>query len=51
MSSMKRKISVTVDKKCVDWVDENVKTMRFRNRSHAIEFALVKFIEREKKKV
>ena len=50
METMKAKISVTVDKKIVDWIDERVKTQRFRNRSHAVELALMKFIESDKKK-
>ena len=50
METMKAKISVTVEKKFVDWVDEQVETMRFRNRSHAVEYALAKFIEREQEK-
>ena len=49
MEDMKAKISVTVEKKYVNWIDEQVKTMRFRNRSHAVEYALAKFIESEKK--
>jgi Arc/MetJ-type ribon-helix-helix transcriptional regulator len=47
---MKSKISVTVDKKIVEWMDKQVETQRFRNRSHAVEVALMKFIETEKKK-
>lgn len=43
----KMKISVTVEKKIVDWIDREVKTLRFRNRSHAVEYALAKFIEKE----
>lgn len=46
---MKAKMSVTVERRLVDWIDEQIKTMRFRNRSHAVEVALVKFIESEKK--
>jgi Arc/MetJ-type ribon-helix-helix transcriptional regulator len=49
MDAMKSKISVTVDKKIVDWIDERVETQRFRNRSHAVELALMKFIQSEKK--
>ena len=47
---MKKKLSVTVEKKYVDWVDEQIKTLRFRNRSHALEYALAKFIESESAK-
>ena len=46
---MKAKISVTVDKQIVDWIDEQVKTQRFRNRSHAVELALMRFLQAEKK--
>jgi Arc/MetJ-type ribon-helix-helix transcriptional regulator len=49
MESMKAKISVTVEKNIVNWIDDQVKTQRFRNRSHAVEVALMKFIENEKK--
>ena len=50
MEAMKAKISVTVEKKLVDWIDRQIETMRFRNRSHAVEYALVKFIESEQKR-
>jgi len=42
------KVSVTVDSELIEWVDKEVKTRRFRNRSHAVEVALAKFIETEK---
>jgi len=48
MEIMKEKMSVTVDKKIVLWIDEQVKTQRFRNRSHAVELALMKFVQAEK---
>lgn len=50
MTAMKSKISVTVDKHIVDWMDTQVQTQRFRNRSHAVEVALMRFMETEKKK-
>jgi Arc/MetJ-type ribon-helix-helix transcriptional regulator len=50
MNAMKSKISVTVDKHIVEWMDKQVETQRFRNRSHAVEVALMRFIETEKKK-
>ena len=46
---MKAKISVTVEQKYVDWIDSQIETMRFRNRSHAVEYALAKLLELEKK--
>ena len=49
MEIMKKKLSVTVEKKYVDWIDEHIETLRFRNRRHAMEYALAKFIESERK--
>jgi Arc/MetJ-type ribon-helix-helix transcriptional regulator len=49
LESMKSKISVTVEKNIVDWIDRQVGTQRFRNRSHAVEVALMRFIEGDKK--
>lgn len=49
MESMKAKMSVTVEKELVAWIDQQVKTQRFRNRSHAVEVALMRFRETEKK--
>ena len=47
MESMKAKMSVTVEKELVEWIDKQVKTQRFRNRSHAVELALMRFRESE----
>jgi len=49
MEVMKQSISVTVDKELVEWIDKQVETQRFRNRSHAVEVALMKFREAEKR--
>ena len=49
MESMKQSISVTVEKELVEWIDQQVKTQKFRNRSHLVEVALLKFRETEKK--
>ena len=48
MESMKAKMSVTVESWIVSWIGERVKTQRFRNRSHAVEVALMRYIENEK---
>jgi Arc/MetJ-type ribon-helix-helix transcriptional regulator len=45
----KVKATITVDKKLLDWIDKQVESFRFRNRSHAFEYALAKLIESEKK--
>ena len=36
----KLRLQVTVREDLVKWIDEQVKRLRFANRSHAIEFAL-----------
>lgn len=41
----KQKISVTIEKTAVQWVDDEVKTGRYRNRSHAVDEAIKKLKE------
>jgi Arc/MetJ-type ribon-helix-helix transcriptional regulator len=45
----KTKVTVTIEKGLVEWADKQVKTFRFRNRSHAFEYALHSLVESEKK--
>ncbi len=40
MADMKENISVSLEKDTIDWVDDQAKTGRFRNRSHVIEYAI-----------
>lgn len=42
---MKEKISISVDGKTLDIVDKSVLRRKFRNRSHAFEYALIKILE------
>jgi hypothetical protein len=49
MRVMKKKIAVTVDPDLVTWLDQQVKTQRFRNRSHAVDVALRFYVESEKR--
>jgi Arc/MetJ-type ribon-helix-helix transcriptional regulator len=49
MQSMKQSISVTIEKDLVSWIDRQVGTQRYRNRSHLVELALLRFREAEKK--
>lgn len=48
-ASNKQSISVTIEKELLEWIDQQVRTQRFRNRSHLVELALMKFRENEKK--
>ena len=50
MESMpKQKVTVTIEKRLLEWVDGQIKTFRFRNRSHALEYALAKLMTNERK--
>ena len=44
---MKQKLSVTIDEEKVALIDEVLKQGFFRNKSHVLEFALIKFLENQ----
>jgi Arc/MetJ-type ribon-helix-helix transcriptional regulator len=51
MESMpKQKVTITVEKTLLDWIDKQVQSYRFRNTSHAFEYAVARLIESEKEK-
>jgi Arc/MetJ-type ribon-helix-helix transcriptional regulator len=51
MESMpKQKVTITVEKTLIEWIDEQVKKYRFRNTSHAFEYAVAELIRLEKEK-
>jgi Arc/MetJ-type ribon-helix-helix transcriptional regulator len=43
------RVFATIREDVLKWVDQQVDKARFRNRSHAIEYALIKLMENEKK--
>jgi Arc/MetJ-type ribon-helix-helix transcriptional regulator len=43
------RVFATIREDVLKWVDQQVDKARFRNRSHAIEYALIKLMESEKK--
>jgi len=43
------RVFATIREDVLKWVDQQVDRTRFRNRSHAIEYALIKLMESEKK--
>ena len=52
MESMpKQKVTITIEKRLLEWTDKQIVSFRFRNRSHALEYALAKLIESEKKEL
>ena len=42
---MKQKISITVEKEALKELDKEVNSGRFRNRSHAFEYAVRRVME------
>lgn len=37
VQEMRERVSITLPKECLDWLDEQVKGRKYANRSHAIE--------------
>ena len=46
---MKERITVTIDKELLNWLDKNINNKTFANRSHAFEFLTKKAMEDKKK--
>jgi len=46
----KKRVYATIRENLVEWIDEQVKNLRFANRSHAIEYAIAKLIGSEKER-
>ena len=46
----KIRVYATIREDLVEWMDEQIKKLRFANRSHALEYALAKLIEAEEKR-
>ena len=42
---MKDKITITVNKELLVWVDKNIKEYKFSSRSHAIEYSLFRLMQ------
>ena len=45
----KVRVYATIREDLVEWLDNEVEKLRFATRSHGIEYALQKLIEKEKK--
>lgn len=48
---MKRKLSITIEEKLFELLDRLVGTGKFRNKSHAVEYTLNKFMEKSNGKL
>lgn len=48
MSEMPRvRVFATIREDVEDWIQKEIKSARFRNRSHAIEYALLQLMKKE----
>ena len=47
---VRQRISVTLPKECVEWLDQQVKARRYYNRSHAIEGLILEEMKGKKTK-
>lgn len=45
---LRSKMSVTIDVELIKWIEQQIKKQKFRNKSHAVEYALVKLKESER---
>jgi len=41
-SVAKERLCVTIEKELIEWIDKQANTIRFRNRSHVVEYAVAK---------
>ncbi len=44
---MKERISITIDKELLDWIDGKIAAKVFASRSHALEFLVMQKVEEE----
>ncbi len=44
---MKERITITVDKNLLKWLDERIEKKIFANRSHGLEFLIQREMEKE----
>ncbi len=47
---MKQKINITIDEEKITLIEGILKKGLFRNRSHVLEYALIKFLENQNDK-
>jgi len=45
---MKERITITIDKELLKWIDKKISEKIFANRSHAFEFLIMSYKKQEK---
>jgi Ribbon-helix-helix protein, copG family. len=46
---IRERLSITLPKECVEWIDNEVEARKYFSRSHAIEVLILDAMKREKK--
>jgi Arc/MetJ-type ribon-helix-helix transcriptional regulator len=46
----RKRIFATIREDIEEWIQKEIESSRFRNRSHAIEYALLQLMKQEKEK-
>ena len=46
----KQRLQVTIREDIVKWIDQEVAKLRFANRSHALEYAMLQLMQEDKEK-
>jgi len=44
---VRERVSITLPKECIEWIDSKVKTRTYHNRSHAIEVLICNEMNKE----
>ena len=44
---MKRKLSITIEENVISKIEDSLKTKKFRNKSHLVEYAIDKLLQEE----
>ena len=47
-SMPKQRLQVTIREDIVHWIDQQVETLRFASRSHALEYAMLQLMQGKK---
>ena len=48
---MKEKVTITVNTKLLEWIDQHIEEYKFGTRSHAFEYAVNELIRRRRRNI
>ena len=44
---VRERVSVTLPRSCIEWIDKQVEARAYHNRSHAVEVSIIEKVKRE----